>query len=209
MVEIRIAFPLKNGLHARPACLLQEVCRQFRAEIRFVNDRTRRRADAKSVLALVASDTAANDPCRLEINGPDQDEARRRLDSFLRKELPHADDSLPPPAASPSRQPVCLPHVFKESNGHCFQGRALAPGTGRARAVLIDEIKCRPRRFASGKADAKSELRLFRASCQAVESDLREKATAATDPNAAGILRAHLAIIADVNFQGRIAAQKK
>jgi multiphosphoryl transfer protein len=208
MLEISFAFPLKNGLHARPACLLQEVCLRFRAEVRFVNERNGRRADARSVLALVASDTMAGDPCRLEILGPDQEQARRGLGDFLREDLPRADDGLPLPAAG-TGQTACLPGVFSEGDAIFFRGRPMAPGIARARAVLIGENRSRPRGFAAKGGDAQSELRLFRAACRAVESGLREKAAAAADANAAGILRAHLAILADVNFQGRIAAQIK
>jgi fructose-specific PTS system IIA-like component len=205
MLEIPFSFPLKNGLHARPACLLQEVCRGFKAEIRFRNGRNGRRADAKSVLALMASDTAAGDPCRLEISGPEQDQALLRLRDFVGRELPRADDGLPPPAA-PSGRPGCLPRVFRDGDVLCFKGRSMAPGIARARAVLIGEGNFRPRRFASGKADVQGELRLFRSACRALESGLLEKAAAATDLNAAGVLRAHLAILSDADFQGRIAS---
>ena len=200
MTEIRITFPLKNGLHARPACLLQEVCRQFEAEIRFINNRNRRRADARSVLELVASGTIAGDPCRLEISGPDEKTAAQALRAFLLQVLPCADDNLPPSFPASGRK-VWLPPIFHDSADNILPGRALAPGIGRARAVYLQKVKNLPRRFAAERVNAKKELLLFQNVCRELESDLRKKAASLQDANAAGIMRAHLGIISDPGFQ--------
>ncbi len=69
MTRIAFAFPLADGLHARPASLLQEACLRFDAAVVFRNRRNRRRADAASVLELVGSATVAGDPCLLEVSG--------------------------------------------------------------------------------------------------------------------------------------------
>jgi len=203
MMEITFTFPLANGLHARPASLLQEVCQRFAAAIRFHNGRNRRRADARSVLELVASGTAAGDPCCLEISGPDEKAAGQALRAFLLRVLPHADDNLPPPVSA-SGQKVWLPPLFQNGAVRILPGRALAPGIGSARAVRLQKARILPRRFAAGKRDVKKELQLFREGCRELESDLRKKAASLQDPNAAGIMRAHLGIISDPGFRNRI-----
>ena len=131
MTVISFTFPLPLGLHARPASLLQEACLPLAAAVRFRNERNRRRADARSVLALVASDTCAGDPCRLEISGPDQARAALALRDFLSRRLPHADDDLAPAveAASPKgRRPTrrkrqdrhaCRPFSWKAAISSC------------------------------------------------------------------------------------------
>ena len=199
---IAFAFPLANGLHARPASLLRDACRPFKATVVLRNQRSRRSADAASVLELVASDTQANDPCLLEISGPQEKEAARALRIFLNRELPHADDDLPPPAASSGR-PAWLPPVFQQGAAHVCPGRTIAPGIGRGRAVRLQPAAPMPRRFAAGKGDAKKELQLFEKACLEVENDLQKKA-AAEEPHAAGIINAHLAILADRGFRKRI-----
>jgi phosphoenolpyruvate-protein phosphotransferase len=204
LTEIAFAFPLANGLHARPASLLQEACLPFAAAVIFRNDRNRRRADARSVLELVASDTLAGDPCALEVSGPDEKKAGRVLGDFVQTGLPRADNDLPPPAAAPSRAAGWLPPVFKDDRGRCWQGQALAPGVGRGRALLLEKAAALPLRFAAGKGNAKKELLLFQKACREVESDLHEKAAAIKDRNAAGILKAHLAILNDPGFRERI-----
>ena len=82
MTEIAFTFPLANGLHARPASLLREACRQFDAVVVFRNSRRKIRASAGSVLELVASGTQAGDPCQLEIERPAREGSRPRLARF-------------------------------------------------------------------------------------------------------------------------------
>ncbi len=209
MKVISFPFPLPLGLHARPASLLQEACLPLAASILFRNERNRRRADARSVLALVASDTCGGDPCRLEISGPDQGQAALVLRDFLDRRLPHADDDLAAvEAASPlggTADMACLPPVFLDGASQCLQGRTLSPGLGRGPAARVGGTFTWTRRFAAGGKNAKKELRLFRGACREVADDLRRNAAAARERNASGILRAHLAIVSDPGFQERIA----
>jgi phosphoenolpyruvate-protein phosphotransferase len=204
MKVISFTFPLPLGLHARPASLLQETCLPLAAAVRFRNLRNRRRADAKSVLALVASDTCGGDPCRLEISGADPVHAARALRDFLARVLPHADDDLASPWGK-TAEPSCLPPVFQEGSGQCLRGRALSAGLGRGPAARVGGSLSLPRRFAAGETNAKKELRLLRAACREVAADLRHSTEAARDRNASGILRAHLAMVSDPGFQERIA----
>ena len=66
-IEFAFVCPLPNGIHARPASLLEEIARRFQADIRIANDRTGRRADAKSVLGIIGLDIRLNEwrhyPC--------------------------------------------------------------------------------------------------------------------------------------------------
>ena len=201
MTGIDFAFPLANGLHARPASLLRDACRPFAATVVLRNRRSRKSADAASVLELVASDTQAADPCLLEISGPQEKEAVRALRVFLDRKLPHADDDMPPPPA-PTGRPAWLPPVFHRGMAGIRPGRAIAPGSGRGRAVRWQPAPPLPSRFAAGKRDAKKELRLFKNACRELENSLRKKA-AAMEAQAAGIIGAHLAILSDHGFRQR------
>jgi multiphosphoryl transfer protein len=204
MKVISFIFPLPLGLHARPASLLQETCLPLAAAVRFLNERNDRRADARSVLALVASDTGGGDPCRLEISGRDQEQAALVLRDFLDRRLPHADDDMSPGMELPVG-PACLPPVFLDGARQLLQGVALSPGLGRGPAARVGGTVAWPRRFAAGNKNVKKELRLFRAACGEVAAELRRNAAAARDRNASGILRAHLAMVSDPGFQERIA----
>jgi len=204
MIRIRFDFPLANGLHARPASLLQQACRRFAVTVVFRNERNHHRADVVSALELVASSTLVHDPCSLEISGRQEKEAARALDAFLRRKLPHVDDDIPMPDA-PQEGTPWLPPVFHEKGVHSFQGRTLAPGTGSARAEILHRARSLPKRFAAGEKDGKKELQLFEKACLEVETELKTTAAGARERNAAAILNAHLAMVADPGYRARIA----
>ncbi len=207
MTGIDFAFPLANGLHARPASLLRDACRPFKATVLLRNQRSRRSADAASVLELVASATLHNDPCRLEIAGPQEREAVDALRAFLEHDLPRADDGAPPapPVAAPERA-SWLPPVFLSGGGTLRRGRALAAGSGRARAARVGRSRLLPERPVAGIRDAKKELELFRRACRRLEAELRDEIAPLRDAIAAGILKAHLEIVRDPGFREMIAA---
>ncbi len=207
MTPIAFRFPLANGLHARPASLLQELCRRFDAKVVFRNMRRRSRADAGSVLELVASGTASGDPCLLEVSGRQAEEAAAALRAFVANELPHADDGAPPPVAdAPAGETAWLPPVFQTAGDRCRRGRSLAPGSGRGRALRAKGRRSLPERFAAGKKDPGAERRLFEEACRRVEADLGALAGQNPGNAAAAILKAQLAILADPGFRGEIAA---
>jgi phosphoenolpyruvate-protein phosphotransferase len=203
MTAIPFAFPLANGLHARPASLLQEACLRFAAAVIFRNRRNRRRADGKSVLELVGSSTIAGDPCSLEVSGPQEKEAAQALRAFLQHDLPHADDAQPA-AAVVAGGSGWLPPVFHDKASPLLRGRPLAPGTGQAVALRLERTRQLPRRFAAGKKDPRLERRLFRAALEKTRDGLRQQAEQAADPVGAGILKAQLAILCDPRFWRRI-----
>ena len=203
MIGIPFAFPLANGLHARPACLLQEACRRFDAVVVFRNQRNRACADANSVLELVASSTVAGDPCLLEVSGPGEKEAVQALRSFLSRELPQADDA-PPPADEVAAGSDWLPPLFSDGASLLLRGRVLAPGTGRGRVTRLQGAPNLPARFAAASKDPRRERHLFREALEKARLELRRQAQVADNAVGAGILKAQLAILCDPRFWGRI-----
>src|SRR5215472_9228872 len=95
-LDLHFTCPLANGVHARPASALEEVASCFGAEITLTNDRNRRAANAKSVLAIVSADIRKNDACRLQVSGPDEQDAFAAISTFLARKLPLCDDAYAP-----------------------------------------------------------------------------------------------------------------
>src|SRR6185369_12160060 len=93
-LEFQFTCPLANGVHARPASVLEEVARGFGADIVLTNKRTGRAANAKSVLALIGAEIRHNDDCLVSVNGPDAREAAQALSAFLREKFPQYDDLI-------------------------------------------------------------------------------------------------------------------
>ena len=94
--QLQFTCPLRTGLHARPASRLVEIARGFDAVCELTNVRAGARADAKSVLALLAADVGVGDSCEVDIHGGDEAAARAAIDRFLRSELPAYEDDPPP-----------------------------------------------------------------------------------------------------------------
>lgn len=202
MTEIDFAFPLAAGLHARPASLLRDACLPLAARVVFHNLKRGRRADAASVLELVASATAHGDPCRLEISGPREAEAAAALRAFVQRELPRADDGAPPPPAAAGQ--TWLPPGLAADRGLRVVGEALAAGVGRGRLQAAHGGFRLPRRFAAGRREPAAEKRRFVQACDQAAAELDGLARGASGAGAA-ILRAQAAILLDPGFAGRIA----
>jgi len=113
--------PLPNGIHARPASALEEVARNFSADVSLKNQRTGRDANAKSILSLVAAGICFNDACLLKVTGVDEQVALAALSLFIRTSFPHCDD-----AVAESQTTNGKPHLPRSL---CGSGATIRPGT--------------------------------------------------------------------------------
>ncbi len=86
--EIQFRCVLPNGIHARPASHLEKVCGQFQSQINLTNLRNGNTADAKSILALVGTDTLMNDDFILSFDGEDSQQAIAILSDYINNEFP-------------------------------------------------------------------------------------------------------------------------
>lgn len=143
MLSIEFFCPLPNGLHARPAWALKEQCSAWRSDIRFINRRLHTHADAKSSLALISTGTLFNDSCVLEINGSDEEQARRVLEAYLTGAFIDSD-SIPSGDAPHVAHP--LPRSLVRLAPHLQHGITLASGIGAGRAITSNVIVRSPPR---------------------------------------------------------------
>ena len=105
--ELQFLFPLKNGLHARPASAFQDLANLYASTITLVNEESGATANGKSTLALVGTMTKEGDRCVVRIDGADGDRAadafRKFLDGYppaLRRRTSAAGDARPAGRAS-------------------------------------------------------------------------------------------------------------
>ena len=68
-----IVVPNPTGLHARPAAVLADLAKKFKADIRL--RRGDDQANAKSVVAIMGLEVGYGDKVNLVAQGPDADEA--------------------------------------------------------------------------------------------------------------------------------------
>ena len=72
---IEFTCDLPNGVHARPASLVETLCNRFSSAIEWRNLRRETGGNAKSALAIIGSNTLKGDACQLLISGEDEAEA--------------------------------------------------------------------------------------------------------------------------------------
>ncbi|MCW8329204.1 phosphoenolpyruvate--protein phosphotransferase [Photobacterium sp. SDRW27] len=135
--QIQFRCVLPNGIHARPASHLEKVCGQFQCQISLTNLRNGNTADAKSVLALVGTDTLLDDDFTLSFDGEDSQQAMAMLTDYINNEFPHCDEALDTQADDES---VTLPQSLLRHQPILLQGKRLAPGIGKGVLVGYRDI---------------------------------------------------------------------
>ena len=201
-LEYAFTFPLPNGLHARPASHLRAAAGRFASAVTLVDDRSAATANVKSVLSLVAADVRVGDPCRLVVDGPDERAAVDGLAAFVRDVLPGTDEPAPGSAGGGP-----LPRSLVSAGlSNPIRGVPVSPGVGIGRVVAVGGWAVPAERMARPAASAEQESRAFADARGALHGALSAKAAAATDPQEAAVLAAHLAIADDVALAGRVDA---
>jgi len=131
--------PLPNGIHARPASALEEVARNFSADIVLDNQRTGRSANLKSILSIVAAGVCFNDACLIKVSGLDEQVALATLSLFIRTALPHCDDAIEETLVTNGKSH--LPPGLRSSGATVHHGTVVVPGIAQGRLVWASGFK--------------------------------------------------------------------
>jgi phosphoenolpyruvate-protein phosphotransferase len=201
--EITFNFPCTHGLHARPASLIQEIAGRFNSAISWENKRTNSRADGKSVLALIALDTREKDPCRITIQGTDEEEAEAALKTLVENELPGWEEKLPA-IRVPAVQEITLPRVFKKENPLFFNGTGAGSGIARAKTLIFASFTLEPPPGTAKPHRSADEIQAVGSAINHLEQQLISSIAASQDQTEKDILTAHLSIIRDKTFRDKI-----
>ncbi len=201
--EYRFTCPLANGLHARPASLLADVVRPFRARVT-ISKVGGAAADMLSVLSVVGLDVQAGDECLVLADGEDAAAALASLRMFVEERLVAADEPAPGPAPAGaearSRLPVALRRLEIQ---HSF-GRAVCGGIGIGRAVIVSGLSLCPEALCARPGALESEVQSVRHAIGLTRDDLQRRAALAGRGMAGDLLRAHAAIAEDPALRGAI-----
>ena len=193
--ELHFDCPLPNGMHARPASALVEVASRFSSAVAIFNSRDGSRADAKSVLSIVAADIRLGDPCTVAINGGDESSAAAALGKFLRDELPHTDDEMPP-AEVPAGTPA-LPPCLRNSSAPRLSAHGAVAGIGRGKVVMVRGMDFTGDWVTARAADATAEESSIRKAVETVTADFDRLLEENRTRTEKGLLQAHRAIARD------------
>jgi len=201
-LEMTFVCPLPNGIHARPASALEEVARNFAAEISLINERTGSSANAKSVLAIIGTDIRHRDPCRIIIGGPDANDALAALNAFLRHEFPRCDEILPPPPGRNGEIP--LPPVLRDACATIRHGKPVVPGIGRGRIVRIGGLHTPKTIPLNGAMDFAAEVRKVDTALAALVNDYEDRLPHHESRLEIQLLKAHRSIARDPEFRAKL-----
>ena len=131
---IEFTCDLPNGVHARPASLVETLCNRFSSAIEWRNLRRETGGNAKSALAIIGSNTLKGDACQLLISGEDEAEAFAALTAFMRDEFPHCDAPLP---AAPTLDVQPVPESLSRLNPTLFHAHPVCAGSAGGTLVHL------------------------------------------------------------------------
>ncbi|WPU21364.1 phosphoenolpyruvate--protein phosphotransferase [Cedecea neteri] len=128
---------LPNGVHARPASLVETLCNTFSSSIEWHNLRSGRRGDARSALAIIGTDTLTGDACELRIEGPDEACAHQKLSVWFQREFPHCDAPL---EHASEQEMDALPASLTHLNPTLIRARAVCSGSAGGTLTAITAL---------------------------------------------------------------------
>ncbi|WP_300003769.1 phosphoenolpyruvate--protein phosphotransferase [uncultured Cedecea sp.] len=193
MLKISFTCPLENGLHARPASALEQRINDFSSSVQIVNLRNNRKADARSVLAMIGTDILYQDACELWLEGEDEAIAHQALSQFIHEEFARCDEpaaSITPQVSSP------LPVYLAQTTAQILRGNGVSLGMAQGIAVHMGTLDLL--HLAQQEEVTVSAVRYqqMQAALQKVRHQLNEECRLAKG-DAALVLQAHSKLLAD------------
>jgi fructose-specific PTS system IIA-like component len=203
-VEFTFDFPLPLGLHARPAAFIQEQSQNFKGEIIFENLRNGRKAEARSILSLITSDTQFGDTCRVIISGEGEKDFAAAFQRFLEEDLKQKEERAV--QAAPAGTALVPRLVLKEKEVY-LTGQPASPGLASGQVFLLraglDEESLLADDENNSPVSIQAEKEAFLLALEEVrkglEKQLLEKAGVERN-----IVQAHLSIVTDQAFRSRV-----
>jgi fructose-specific PTS system IIA-like component len=201
--DLRFPFPLVQGLHARPAGQLQAVAQRFQSAVDFINERNGRAASAKSVLALVGTDTRHKDSCRLVIVGTDEAAAHRALMDFVTVTLPLSDEGQVAETTE-QRSRAIIPRSLKAAGlGSYTEGVVTCRGIAKGKIVLVNPLPLPAGLKDEQAAPPDVERAKYERATRSLRREMEERHDQARGVEAS-VLKAHLAILRDVTLVEKV-----
>ncbi|KEQ18489.1 phosphoenolpyruvate--protein phosphotransferase [Endozoicomonas numazuensis] len=186
-------FPLPNGLHARPASFIEEAVKSYSDSITITNLRNNKEADACSVLSMIASDIALNDPILVKVTGDKAESTLNQFKVFLATEFLTCDEPL---TVVEDKQQKPLPHMLRSEELQSLRGVSVSPGLARGIPLVLGEPRLTLNPETQEKAPVTEELARFDESRQHLKAQLEQQAEVSAGEEKA-ILKAHLSLLCD------------
>jgi fructose-specific PTS system IIA-like component len=204
-VEYSFAFPLPQGLHARPASLIQETAARFPAKVVWDNLGNGNSADAKSVLSLIGTDTQHGDPCRIRAEGADEGDVLRALRHLIEAELPEHEKEADAGLAAMAGK-AGIPRILVLEKATFFQGLPAGRGIIRGRVLVHDPALEMSEEETPPGLSSTEEQRAYLAAAASLENEMRRRREETHEKTERAVLDAHLALLRDPAFSAKVTA---
>ncbi len=171
-LEYKFTCPLPNGLHARPANLLEQVVSEFRSTISLLNLSNNKVANTRSVLSMVGADIKEGDECIIKVSGEDKETAYKELVRFIKNELSGCDDALPETAVVGD---LYIPPVLAAADVSFYTGMPVVAGFGRGKVVHVEALKLPANIAGSTVDDPDTEIALLKDAVTRLQAEISVK----------------------------------
>ncbi|WP_040976180.1 phosphoenolpyruvate--protein phosphotransferase [Necropsobacter massiliensis] len=198
-LQIQFICELPNGIHARPASHIEAVCKHFKADIQWMNERTQIIGDAKSVLSLIGTNTMKNDACRLTIDGEDEQAAFERLKTYLENEFPFCDEILT--QMNGNVEP--LPRSLANLKPKIIRAKTVCNGSAKGKLHIVGGIDFTKYSDFPIVCSLDEEAGQLKSAVKNLQKFINMQISLATD-SSKDILAAHLAILTDSQFNQKL-----
>lgn len=186
-----IAITLPQGLHARPCAQVAQAAKKYQSDIELLLGS--RKANAKSVVALMLLNVAKDDTISVRAKGPDAKKASSELLSFIQgmKEEP-----MKAPEAKKTAVPSGKPQLE-----NVFNGSVASPGVaiGKVQQFQAEEFNI----VETGQGVASEKSLLDQALLKA-SNELKDLLRGGKDPHSAKIFEAHTEILQDPDLLAEV-----
>ncbi len=204
-LEHHFTCPLLNGIHARPASVLEEIVRTFESEIILVIQRTGQTANSKSILAIVGIDIRHTDQCIFKVSGPDEKQAIAALTQFLQDTFPLCDQPLST-IAKPAG-PLPLPRCLSHAGAVVLHGIPVVRGITRGKLIHVGKIHVPAALLQANKLDRKAEWQRLEMALEKLVKHYETRQAAAGHGIESDLLKVHRSIARDTEFRRHLAEE--
>jgi len=201
-LELPFTCPLSSGLHARPASRIAEAVDSFASDCILTNLRNGLTANMKSVLSIIAADVRHHDKCLLQIRGDDEQLAYSVLQNFIERELAGCD--VPVAGTVVSSPSFAPPRVLQATGAKYHLGFPVSPGIAHGKVMIVDSTAMPANSDIQEAAEPDRELERVTRAMAAVRGRIQEKLAHSSSATEVDILKATLAMAADVSFAGKV-----
>ncbi|NBD10278.1 phosphoenolpyruvate--protein phosphotransferase [Corallococcus sp. c25j21] len=187
--HLQVASPSPEGLHARPATVLVEVVRRFRADVTVHHEG--RQANARSLLSLLRLGARSGTTLTFTATGDDADAALVALREAFASGLGEEPPAAPLPSATPR------PAVTLDYEGTLVAGLSASPGIAAGPVWTFQRERLEVEERA---ADTAREHRLLEEALAGAAAELRqlhEGFLTKAGARRAAIFKAHLELLDD------------